>query len=40
MAETLKEEGRLARRHRIEIKDDTWNVLETVYFGDVMLIED
>jgi hypothetical protein len=40
MAETLKEEVRLVRRHRIEIEDDTGNVLDTVYFGDVMLIED
>jgi SepF-like predicted cell division protein (DUF552 family) len=40
MAETLKEQGKLVKRHRIQIEDDAGNVLDTVYFGDVVLVDD
>jgi hypothetical protein len=40
MAETLKEQGTLVKRHRIQIEDEAGNVLDTVYFGDVVLVED
>jgi len=38
MAETLKEQARLVRRHRIQIEDEAGNVLDTIYFGDVVVV--
>ena len=38
--ETLKEEGRISLGHRIEIEDAGGTVLDTVYFGDVLQIDD
>ena len=40
MAETLKEEGKLVRSHRIQIEDECGATLGEVYFGDVVVIED
>ena len=39
-AETIKEKGHLVRSHRIEIEDADGNVLDRVYFGDMVTIED
>ena len=40
MAETLKEQAKLVRRHPIQIKDEAGNVLDTIFFGDVVVVED
>ena len=39
-AETIKESGHLVRSHRIQIEDADGNVLDTIYFSDVIAIED
>ena len=39
-AESLKEQGRVVLSHRIQIEDEEGNVLDTVYFSDVLSIED
>jgi len=39
-AETLKEQGRLVLSHRIQIEDAERKVLDTVYFSDVLNIEE
>jgi hypothetical protein len=39
-AETLKEQGRLILSHRIQIEDADGKVLDTVYFSDVLTIEE
>jgi hypothetical protein len=39
-AETLKEQGRLVLSHRIQIEDADGKVLDTVYFSDVLNIEE
>ena len=38
--ETLKEQGRIALGHRIQIEDANGNVLDAVYFSDVLKIEE
>jgi hypothetical protein len=38
--ETLKEQGRIVLGHRIEIEDEDGNVLDTVYFSDVLQIDE
>lgn len=38
--ETLKEHGHLTLSHRIQIEDADGNVLDTVYFGEVVDIEE
>jgi hypothetical protein len=37
--ETLKERGQLTLSHRIQIEGGNGNVLDTVYFSDVLKIE-
>lgn len=39
-AETIKETGRFNPDHRIVIEDESGNVLDTVYFEDVVTIEE
>ena len=38
--ETLKEEGRISLSNRIEIEDAEGTVLDTVYFRDVLQIQE
>ena len=38
-AESLKEQGRVVLSHRIQIEDGGGNVLDTVFFSDVLNIE-
>ena len=38
-AESLKEQGRVVLSHRIQIEDGGGNVLDTVFFSDVVSIE-
>ena len=38
-AESLKEQGRVVLSHRIQIEDGGGNVLDTVFFSDVVNIE-
>jgi hypothetical protein len=38
-AETLKEQGNIVLRHRIDIEDEQGSVLDTVHFGDVVKVE-
>ena len=38
--ETLKEQGRLTLSHRIQVEDADGKVLDTVYFSDVLSIEE
>jgi hypothetical protein len=40
MAETIKETGHLVKSHRIDIEDADGNVLDSVYFRDVVAIDD
>ena len=40
MAETVKAEGRVVLRHRIDIEDSEGTVLASVPFGDVVKIEE
>ena len=37
-AETLKSDGKIALSHRIDIEDDSGNVVGTVTFGEVVTI--
>jgi len=39
MGELLKEEGRVALHHTIDIKDSSGRVLDTVIFRDVVRVE-
>ena len=38
-SESLKEQGRVVLSHRIQIEDGGGNVLDTVFFSDVLNIE-
>lgn len=38
-AETLKEQGRIVLSHSIRIEDEQGNVLDTIYFADVVRVE-
>ena len=38
-AESLKEQGRVVLSHRIQIEDGGGNLLDTVFFSDVLNIE-
>jgi hypothetical protein len=40
MAETIKEKGHLVKGHRVDIEDEHGNVLDAVYFRDVVSIEE
>jgi hypothetical protein len=40
IGETAKEEARIVLHHRIDIEDEQGMVLDTVYFRDVVSVED
>ena len=39
MGETVKDEGRFKRDHRIDIEDEHGSILETVWFRDAVQVE-
>ena len=39
-SETVKDEGRVALSHRIDIEDEHGTVLDTVYFRDAVTVDD